>query len=390
MSKYRQLLYGHPVPQSFFDALQEFMGSAANNFALTLVPSGQNNQIQVAAGSANEQVGIAIDGLWRYNATTVATAITGAAGTYNVFVTCSNNEFATNPDPPPPEIDSTVYSFGLVATTAASPTGVAHYRKIGEAVFDGAKITSLRQLVGQVDTSGVFQPGDMKVSFAQSPPAGWLLCNGAQYATLDYPALFAAIGYTFGGSGAAFNVPDARGRTILGAGQGAGLTNRPLGTPGGSETVVLATAHLPAHLHAVSLAAANHNHTFSGTVANHVHQVYGSTAAASLSHTHGAAALGAFVNADGSLMASNVWNNPQAGHTLGVYANSVARTGTTAAADPQHGHSMNFNSQGAAPAYSGTTSAVAPAVTGNTANTGSGTAHDNMQPFLAANVLIKT
>lgn len=43
-------------------------------------------------------------------------------------------------------------------------------------------------------------------------PYGWLMCDGRQLATADYPNLFAVIGYTYGGSGANFNIPDYRGR----------------------------------------------------------------------------------------------------------------------------------------------------------------------------------
>ena len=48
MSKHRQLLYGQPVPQSFFDAWQEFISTLTSNFALTLAP-GSMNQVQVVA-----------------------------------------------------------------------------------------------------------------------------------------------------------------------------------------------------------------------------------------------------------------------------------------------------------------------------------------------------
>ena len=40
-------------------------------------------------------------------------------------------------------------------------------------------------------------------------PVGWLLCDGTGYATATYPALFAAIGTTYGSSGG-FQVPDMR------------------------------------------------------------------------------------------------------------------------------------------------------------------------------------
>jgi hypothetical protein len=46
-------------------------------------------------------------------------------------------------------------------------------------------------------------------------PVGFLLCDGQSYSTTNYAALFAVIGYTYGGSGASFQVPDCRGRTAV-------------------------------------------------------------------------------------------------------------------------------------------------------------------------------
>lgn len=48
-------------------------------------------------------------------------------------------------------------------------------------------------------------------------PMGWLVCDGAVLNKATYPqylSLFAVIGYTFGGSGDTFNLPDLRGRFI--------------------------------------------------------------------------------------------------------------------------------------------------------------------------------
>jgi microcystin-dependent protein len=43
-------------------------------------------------------------------------------------------------------------------------------------------------------------------------PSGWELCEGQSLDTAVYPDLFAVIGYTYGGSGSTFNLPDLRGR----------------------------------------------------------------------------------------------------------------------------------------------------------------------------------
>lgn len=39
------------------------------------------------------------------------------------------------------------------------------------------------------------------------PPPGWLAEDGALMETASYPALFAVIGYTYGGSGTMFKLP---------------------------------------------------------------------------------------------------------------------------------------------------------------------------------------
>ena len=44
-----------------------------------------------------------------------------------------------------------------------------------------------------------------------SLPPGWLECAGQSLSTAAYPDTFSAIGYTYGGSGASFNLPDYRG-----------------------------------------------------------------------------------------------------------------------------------------------------------------------------------
>lgn len=49
-------------------------------------------------------------------------------------------------------------------------------------------------------------------------PAGWLLCNGQGCSTTTYANLYNAIGYTYGGSGGTFYVPDMRGRIWVGVG----------------------------------------------------------------------------------------------------------------------------------------------------------------------------
>lgn len=81
-------------------------------------------------------------------------------------------------------------------------------------------------------------------------PRGWAELNGQLLAISQNTALFALLGTIYGGDGrTTFALPDMRGRTLLHAGQGPGLSNRDQGEVAGSETNTLATANLPPHAH---------------------------------------------------------------------------------------------------------------------------------------------
>lgn len=163
--------------------------------------------------------------------------------------------------------------------------------------------------------------GTILPTVATSAPAGWLLCDGSAVSRTTYANLFGLVGTTFGaGDGSTtFNLPDLRGRSIIGVGTGSGLSARARGDIGGSETQALITANLPAHQHY----AFNNDSTTFGTPS---------------------------IN----------------GSQTAVKANSVGGNGT-------------YDMQGSATAAS----------VGLTSSTGSGTAHNNMQPFMALSYIIR-
>ena len=84
------------------------------------------------------------------------------------------------------------------------------------------------------------------------PPQGWALCAGQILPIAQNTALFALLGPAFGGDGIrTFALPDLRGR--IGVGQG---PNHALGLSGGTETVALTLAQIPAHSHTPNCDAA--------------------------------------------------------------------------------------------------------------------------------------
>ena len=100
-----------------------------------------------------------------------------------------------------------------------------------------------------LDNYVLIPAGTIIQSAATTIPGGWLFCDGSSLSVLEYQSLFNAIGYTYGGSGNNFIIPDTRGRTGIGSGTGSALTARTLGNKGGEETHVLTTDEMPSHSH---------------------------------------------------------------------------------------------------------------------------------------------
>lgn len=107
--------------------------------------------------------------------------------------------------------------------------------------------------------------------YSNTPPTGWVICDGSQLSRIDYKALFDVIGTTYGvGDGSTtFNIPDRRQRFGLGkaaAGTGASLA----GTGGAID-----------HTHSGGSLSGS-----TGSDGAHTHTISGSTAAEA-AHTHG-------------------------------------------------------------------------------------------------------
>lgn len=81
-------------------------------------------------------------------------------------------------------------------------------------------------------------------------PRGWALCDGQLLSIAQNTALFSILGTTYGGDGrTTFGLPDVRGRVIIHAGHGPGLSDYRLGQKGGSETETLTANQMPSHTH---------------------------------------------------------------------------------------------------------------------------------------------
>ncbi len=105
---------------------------------------------------------------------------------------------------------------------------------------------------GSVPTNDTFL-GEIKWFAGNFAPSGFSLCDGQLLDIGSNTALFSVLGTTYGGDGRTnFALPDARGRSVVHAGTGPGLTVRRLGASYGTETETLTDDQMPAHAHGIS------------------------------------------------------------------------------------------------------------------------------------------
>jgi microcystin-dependent protein len=98
--------------------------------------------------------------------------------------------------------------------------------------------------------------GEIKMVGFTFAPRGYALCAGQQMAIPQNSALFSLLGTNFGGNGqTTFGLPDYRGRSPVGMGQGPGLTFINQGQMSGFESTILTLLEMPAHTH-VAMAVA--------------------------------------------------------------------------------------------------------------------------------------
>lgn len=117
--------------------------------------------------------------------------------------------------------------------------------------------------------------GEIRMWSTGSPPTNWLDCDGSAVSRTTYALLFAVVGTTFGvGDGSTtFNLPDFKGRSPVGVGQGAETsegdtlgTARTLADKMGYEEHTLITAEMAAHLHTYDRGNAGPGASGGGTV----------------------------------------------------------------------------------------------------------------------------
>ncbi len=114
---------------------------------------------------------------------------------------------------------------GLTVTTTTGTFTLTNGKTFS--VANTITLTGTDAATYDLGTGGAVCPAGAVISFAGSAaPTGWLLCDGSSQLRADFPALFTAIGVTYGSvDGTHFTLPDLRSRAVAGKSNMGGVDN---------------------------------------------------------------------------------------------------------------------------------------------------------------------
>jgi microcystin-dependent protein len=241
----------------------------------------------------------------------------------------------------------------------------------GEAGFDvtnqilkvGTGVTPWSSLQGISLATGGGAPGIISQFAGATAPPGYLLCDGAAVSRTTFSSLFTTIGTAYGtGNGTTtFNLPNLQNRIPVGKGPDAEFDT--LGETGGEKAVTLTSSQIPAHSHPNTLSS--NTVASSGHVHDHINPiglnsgqpvVLGGNVAAMSNMGRGFSAFAGSIQGSSSV---NLLGNQTQNFEVWRIESSVNSANTTVGIS-------------------------------NANNTGGGSSHTNLQPYIVVNYIIKT
>jgi microcystin-dependent protein len=191
--------------------------------------------------------------------------------------------------------------------------------------------------------------GDTKMSFVNTDHLGWLMCDGRAMDKTADNLLFQVIGYTFGGSGNSFNLPNPAGRvmgtvgTVTDANTPAIVRTYVKGQSVGELDHKLTIGEMPAHNHNKATVSPGANTTADGITsvqAAHLHTI------TDPGHAHnniGAVASAIHNGVTGGVASADVGSNVNT--SIPIISALTGITQTNAAGEHSHTISSNGNNE---------------------------------------------
>ena len=335
------------------------------------------------------------------SATSQITGHTGAisdvhgVGAGNSVVGTGTTQTLTNKTLTSPAITSpTVTGTAVLPST----TSIGNVSSTEISYVDGVTSSIQTQLNTNTPT------GMISIHSASVAPTGWLLCDGTSYASASYTTLFNVIGYTFGGSGANFNVPNLKGKVVVGI-DSAQVQFDTRGETGGVMThqhTIAASSAINSsteadHVHNTNLHSHGNtvNQTGAGDHSHNTNQINNTGNSNAFSHNHADSLATGTSSANLGVPLGSSQNVASSSHTHTVNGNvdsggvdhDHAITTTNIVSTPgNHTHSVGVatNSDSTATAVAGGAHSHSTTVPQHTSDSLS-----NLQPYMALNYIIK-
>lgn len=135
---------------------------------------------------------------------------------------------------------------GAMGLLANSPLRAAPITGLGAPITTEQPSLGLTYLVRTQDPANIADIGQVVLFAGNFAPNGFAVANGQLELIAANEGPFSQIRANYGGNGTTvFALPNLSGRTAVGTGQGAGLTNRTLGSVSGATTQTLTVNQLP-------------------------------------------------------------------------------------------------------------------------------------------------
>lgn len=146
---------------------------------------------------------------------------------------------------------------GWAGADADIPNGYEATTELQEKLVSGTNIKTINNNSilgsGNIDITGSSPIGSITMFAGSTAPSGYLICDGSAISRTTYSDLFTVLGTNYGtGDGSTtFNLPNLKGRTVVGLDSNDTAFDT-LGETGGEKTHTLTVQEMPSHSHSSS------------------------------------------------------------------------------------------------------------------------------------------